>query len=138
MKTGNTELTLNGAGLRAKFFVKVYAVGLYLTARKDATAGLFALKSPKRLHIVTLRELTAGQFADALVEGINKNHRDAEIEPLKARIEQFRASILAPKTAPKGVTVQIDWLPEVGVGASSSTARSAARTSPARISTVPC
>lgn len=114
MQVGNAEVTLNGAGLRARFFIKVYAVGLYLTARKDAGADLLALTGAKRLHLVTLRELTAEQFADALVEGVRKNHSETEIEPLKARIEQFKAAILALKTAPKGATVQIDWLPDAG------------------------
>ena len=105
---------LNGAGLRAKLFIKVYVVGLYLPEKKGAAAEVLALKGPKRLAIVTLRELTAEQFADALVEGIHKNLADSEVEPLKPRIEQFRAAILALKTAPKGAAVQIDWLPESG------------------------
>ncbi len=114
IKAGNAELTQNGAGLRAKFFIKVYAVGLYLTERKTVAAEVLALKGAKRLHIVTLRELTAEQFADALVEGMHKNHSDGEIEALKPRIEQFKAAILALKTAPKGAVIDLDWLPESG------------------------
>ena len=111
---GATELVLNGAGLRNRMFLKVYAIGLYLPEKKSAAAELLALKGAKRMHIVTLRELTAEQFADALVEGIHKNHGDAEIEPLKARIEKFRAIVLDLKTAPKGAIVTLDWLPETG------------------------
>ena len=73
-----------------------------------------ALKGAKRLRIVTLRDLTAEQFADALVEGMQKNHSAAELEPLKARIDTFRATMLDLKAAPKGATVIIDWLPESG------------------------
>lgn len=111
---GGAELALNGAGMRAKLFIKVYAVALYLPERKSAAADALALKGPKRLAIVTLRELTAEQFADALVEGIHKNLADSEAEPLRARIEQFKAAILALKSAPKGAAVNIDWLPESG------------------------
>ena len=113
-KLGATELQLNGAGLRSKFILKVYAIGLYLTEKKITATDVLALKGAKRLRIVTLRELTAEQFAEALVEGIHKNHSDAEIAPLKARIEEFKNAILDVKTAAKGDTVAIDWLPESG------------------------
>jgi len=114
-KLGSADLVLNGAGLRSRLFFKVYAIGLYLAEKKAASADLLAQPGAKRLHIVTLRELTAEQFADALIEGMQKNHSEAEIAALKARIDQFRAAILALKTAPKGATVQIDWQPETGM-----------------------
>lgn len=113
-RLGQTELVLNGAGMRSKFIIKVYAVGLYQVEKKTAAVDVLALKGAKRLHIVTLRELTAEQFADALVEGIHKNHSDAETEPLKARIAEFKNAILSLKTAAKGDVITIDWLPEGG------------------------
>lgn len=113
-KVGDTELVLNGAGLRSKFFLKVYAVGLYLAEKRHSADDLLALKGAKRLHLVTLRDLTAAQFADALVEGIHKNLSEAEVAPLKIRVEQFRSAILALQSAPRGATVDIDWLPASG------------------------
>jgi len=115
VKLGATELQLNGAGMRAKFFLKVYAIGLYLTEKKTAAADVLALNGAKRLQIVTLSGLlTAEKFADALVEGIRKNHSEAEIEPLKTRIEEFKAAILAQKTTAEGAVITIDWQPESG------------------------
>lgn len=114
IKLGAAELQFNGAGQRSRLFFKVYAIGLYLTEKRTTVADVLALKGPKRLHIVTLRELTAEQFADALVEGIHKNHSDAEMAPLKARIEDFRVAMLAVKKAAEGTVVDIDWLPESG------------------------
>lgn len=113
-RLGATELQLNGAGQRSRLFFKVYAIGLYLTEKKATTADVLALKGAKRLHVVTLRELTAEQFAEALVEGIHKNHSDAEMAPLQPRIEEFKNAILAVKTAAKGDVITIDWLPENG------------------------
>ena len=111
---GATELQLNGAGMRSRFILKVYAIGLYLTEKKTAAADVLSLKGAKRLHVVTLRELTAEQFADALVEGVRKNHSDADVAPLNARIEEFKGAIMAVKTAAKGDIITIDWLPENG------------------------
>lgn len=113
-KLDAAELQFNGAGLRSKLFLKVYALGLYLPEKKTAAADVLALSGPKRLHIVTLRELTTEQFADALVGGIRKNHTDAEMAALKDRIEEFRLAILSVKTTAKGTLVTIDWLPESG------------------------
>lgn len=113
-QVGNTELVLNGAGMRSKLFFRVYALGLYLPERKTVATAVLAQAGPKRLHVVTLRELTAEQFADALVEGIRKNHGEAETATLAARVELFKNAILALKTAPKGAVVQIDLLPGTG------------------------
>lgn len=113
-RLGAAELQFNGAGQRSRLFFKVYAIGLYLTEKKTAAADVLALNGPKRLHIVTLRELTAEQFSDALVEGIRKNQSDAEMEPLKARVEDFKAAMLAVKNAAEGTVVDIDWLPDSG------------------------
>jgi hypothetical protein len=109
-----TELVLNGAGLRKKVFFDVYAIGLYLPGKKSTTADILALKGPQHLRIVTLRDLTAEQFADALVEGLHKNHQAAELETLKARIDTFSNILRGLKAAPKGSSVVIDWLPESG------------------------
>ncbi|MBI5923495.1 MAG: chalcone isomerase family protein [Betaproteobacteria bacterium] len=114
IKFGPSELTLNGVGVRARFFIKVYTIGLYLTEKKTTAAEVLALKGAKRLHIVTLRDLSAEDFAAALVGGIHKNHTDAEVEPLKAGIEEFKEAILSVKNSSKGDAVSIDWLPESG------------------------
>ncbi|MFA7270642.1 MAG: chalcone isomerase family protein [Sterolibacterium sp.] len=113
-RLGSVELQLNGAGMRSKFFIKAYVIALYLSEKKTAANEVLALKGPKRLEIVTLRDLSAEAFADALVGGIQKNHSEAEIEPLKASIEEFRNAILAVKSSSKGDIVTIDWLPESG------------------------
>jgi hypothetical protein len=111
---GSFELQLNGAGMRSRFFLRVYAVGLYLMEKKTGAADVLALKGAKRLQVVTLRELTAEQFADALIEGIRKNHSAGETTALNTRIEAFKGAILAVKTAAKGDVISIDWLPDSG------------------------
>jgi hypothetical protein len=113
-RIGTADLVLNGAGMRNRLFFKVYAIGLYLPEKTGTAAAVLAAAGPKRMQIATLRNLTAEQFADALVAGIEKNHAEAEIAPLRARMEAFRATILTLKEAPKGAVVLLDWLPESG------------------------
>ncbi|PKO84878.1 MAG: hypothetical protein CVU17_01480 [Betaproteobacteria bacterium HGW-Betaproteobacteria-11] len=111
--TENTAtLTLNGAGLRGVLFIKAYAMGLYLPRRTTTTADILALLGPKRIHIVALRDLSAEQFADALVKGIHKNHGEAELAILNPRLEGFRATLLAQGEAVKGTVILLDWLPD--------------------------
>lgn len=109
-----TDLTLNGAGLRTRFMLKVYAMGLYLPRRADTPDAIATVAGPKRIQIVTLRELTAEQFADALVDGLRKNHSEAEFSKLQARSDELRSALLALKAAPAGTQIRLEWLPGSG------------------------
>jgi len=119
MKVGAGEtapLLLNGAGLRGVLFIKAYAMALYLPQKAATTAEVLGQKGAKRIRIVPLRELTAEQFADALVGGIRKNHSEQEIAPLAARVETFKTTMLGLNATRKGALIHLDWLPEVGGG----------------------
>lgn len=108
---------LNGAGIRGVLFFKAYVIALYLPQKADTLANVLATVGPRRIHIVALRDLTAGQFADALVKGIRKNHSEAELAALNPRLETFRTTLLALKHAPKGTVIHLDWLPVAEGGA---------------------
>ncbi|MBU2038998.1 MAG: chalcone isomerase family protein, partial [Gammaproteobacteria bacterium] len=49
------ELTLNGAGVRSKFFLDVYVAALYLGNKSNDAAAIIAADEPMaiRLHIVS-------------------------------------------------------------------------------------
>lgn len=114
VKVDGSELTLNGGGVRTRVFFKVYAIGLYLPEKKGSADAVLALKGVKRIRIVTLRDLTAQQFADALVEQIDKNHSEAELAALKPAVDEFKATLLALKAAPAGTVITIDFAPDAG------------------------
>lgn len=111
--SGN-ELVLNGSGLRTRFMLKVYAMGLYLPSRATTPEAIAATAGPKRIQIVTLRELTAEQFADALVEGLKRNHSEADFAKLQTRSDDFRNTLLSLKTAAAGTRINLDWFPGSG------------------------
>ncbi len=111
---GNADLVLNGAGLRSRMFFKVYVVGLYLPEKKTTAEAVLAVPGAKHLQIVTLRELSAEQFAEALVSNIEKNHSATELAPLKTRVEEFRNAVLSINTASKGAVITLDYTPENG------------------------
>jgi len=92
----------------------VYAIALYLPQKQAAAADVLAAKGAKRIAIVTLRDLTAEQLVDALLEALKKNHDEAALAALQARIDQFRTSMLSIVNAPEKSVVHLDWLPESG------------------------
>jgi hypothetical protein len=55
LQGGGTELLLNGAGVRTRFFVDVYVGGLYLMQPSRDAAAIIAADEPMaiRLHIIT-------------------------------------------------------------------------------------
>ncbi|WP_300449464.1 chalcone isomerase family protein [Accumulibacter sp.] len=113
-RVGNSELVVNGAGLRKKLVIKVYAMALYLPEKRGDAEAVLAAKGPKRISLSLLRDLSAKQFVEALEEGVTNNHTEAEMAALKDRLKQFSDTLLALGEAKSGTVVIIDWLPESG------------------------
>ena len=105
---------LNGAGLRTRLFFQVYAMGLYLPKKEATAAAAIGAGGAKRVHIVTLRDLTAEQFAEALVKGFAENHEAAEMAKLQVRLDEFKATLLSIGAAKKGTQISIDFVPGSG------------------------
>lgn len=113
-KVGTGDTVINGAGLRKKVFFKVYAIALYLPQKQSVATDVLAAKGAKRIALVTLRDLTAEEFVDALLEALRKNHDEAALTALKPRIDQFRTNMLSIANAPEKSVVHLDYLPESG------------------------
>jgi len=109
-----SELVLNGAALRTRFMLKIYAIGLYLPRSGNTAEAVAASSGPKRIQITTLRDLDASDFADALVDGLKRNHPEAELAKLQPRIDDFRNTIVALKSTPAGSLIRLEWLPGSG------------------------
>lgn len=111
-RVGDANLALNGAGVRSKFFIKVYAAGLYLPQKTADASQAISQPGPKRVRIVTLRDVGADMFVEGLTKGIQKNHSAAELVTLKSRIDQFEATLKAQKEVAKGSVVTLDLTPD--------------------------
>ena len=108
-QVGNAPLVLAGAGLRKRFFVQVYAMGLYVAERK---ADPLTQPGAKRIAIHMLRDVGADQFSAALVDGMRPNHDAATMQGLAPRIAQLSAILEALQEAKKGMRITLDLLPE--------------------------
>jgi uncharacterized membrane protein YqiK len=108
-RVGNAELVLNGAGLRKRFFLQVYAMGLYLPKKTASAAEAIGAEGPKRAAIHMLRDVGAATFNEALAEGIRENHTEAQVKALESRLNALGAIIAEVKEAKKGMAITLDW-----------------------------
>lgn len=92
LSVGGQELVLNGAGIRTKLIVKVYVGSLYVPAKANSAAAVYA-KAPRRVQLNMLRDVGADQMLEALVDGIKDGNPPADVAAVKAQSDQL-ASIL--------------------------------------------
>lgn len=114
IRIANTELHLNGLGLRGALMIKGYVAGLYLPAKASSLLDIAAGAGPKRLQLRMMRSATPADFVDALVGGIRKNSSAAELQQLDDRIGQLSRAIQAAGAARKGDVVNFDFVPDAG------------------------
>lgn len=114
---GGQLLQLNGAGVRVKVVLDIYAAGLYLPRKDASEAGIIATSGPKSMHVVLLRDLTGEDFADAMVKGFRKNNSDSDNAKYLPRIEAIRDTMLTFGSVKKGTSIHIDFVPGAGTRA---------------------
>ena len=108
------ELVLNGAGVRTRFFFRVYVGALYLGKKTPAANAVINDPGAKRIALHMLRELTSDQFVSALEEGLKNNHSADQLARLDASIKQLRTIFDAVKVAKESDRILIDYLPGTG------------------------
>lgn len=102
------RLALNGAGVRSRFFVKVYVGALYLKQPVQDAATAVEQAPPKRVLLHFLyKEVSAEKLVEAWNEGFEKNTLPEVRAALQSRIDRFNA--LFP-TVRKGDTIRVDLL----------------------------
>ncbi|CAG0984216.1 hypothetical protein BURK1_01910 [Burkholderiales bacterium] len=88
VSVGGQTLVLNGAGVRDKWFFRIYVGSLYLPQKVGDLAGVLA-KGPRRIQMNLLRDLTADQLVGALVGGLNDNNSSADMAAVKAPMDEL-------------------------------------------------
>ena len=84
------------------------------TADGRTADGALTADGPKRVRIVTMREVAAEKFADALMGGVRANQTPEAYSRIEARVLDLRSRILAKGSAAEGTEIVLDLLPEVG------------------------
>lgn len=111
---GGQELKLNGAGVRTKIVFKVYALGFYLQEPKTTVPEVLNAAGPRRIQIVTLRDLTSDEFGQAFMSGLSANTTMDERTRFLPQTKVFGEMFGAIPGLKKGDVLVVDWLPGVG------------------------
>jgi hypothetical protein len=114
VKVAGKDLKLNGAGIRTRIVVNVYAMGLYLTDKKDSTAGVLESTGPRRISIGLLREMTGDDLGQAFMAGITANTDKAERSKFVNQLSAFGETFVSIPQAKKGDVINVDWVPDTG------------------------
>jgi Chalcone isomerase-like len=103
-------LVLNGAGLRKKFFIKVYVGGLYLPAKMSNPASILSSDTPRRMVMHFLYSVSKDQMCDAWEEGLEANTPNASAEVKK----DFKTLCSWMEPIPKGNRLVLTYVPGTG------------------------
>jgi Chalcone isomerase-like len=115
LRLAESDLRLNGVGLRAVAWIKGYAAGLYLQSKTSSPAQALAASGAKRLQLRMLMEVPAAEFTKAIASGITRNTTSADMPALLERMHTFEQRVQALGTVRKGDVDDIDWLPGSGL-----------------------
>ncbi len=112
IEIANTTLTLNGAGIRSKFFFDIYVGALYLPKKtKDAKAAI-NMAGPKRVLMHFLyKEVEKEKLTDGWNDGFENNLIREQFKALKPKLEAFNKLFITVK---RGDVITLDYLPGTG------------------------
>jgi hypothetical protein len=116
-KVAGKDLVLNGAGMRTKFIIKVYAAGLYLPEKKNTVPDILKLEGPRRVTLVMARDISSDDFGQAFMTGLNNNIDNAEKAKYVSQISKFGEMFGAIAGLKKGDVLHLDWIPGSGTQA---------------------
>jgi hypothetical protein len=114
VKVAGKDLKLNGAGMRTKFIIKVYAAGLYLPEKKNNVPDVLKQEGPRRVTLVMMRDITSDDFGQAFMTGLNNNVDKTEKSRFISQISKFGEMFGTIDSLKKGDVLHIDWIPGTG------------------------
>ncbi|MGC2165019.1 MAG: chalcone isomerase family protein [Gallionella sp.] len=114
VQLGTQLLKLNGAGVRTKFFFKVYVAALYLPQKQKSAEAIIAGDHQYRIALHMLRDLSSEKLFKAFNDAIEANHSAAELGAMGAEIKQMAGIFDAAKQVKEGDAITLDYLPGIG------------------------
>ena len=104
------SLALNGAGVRSKFFIKVYVGALYTAQKEAAGDKLLAADAPWQMAFHFLYSVSKNQMCEAWSEGLTDNSPQASAQVKK----DFTSLCDWMAEIPKGNVMRFTYVPGKG------------------------
>ncbi len=112
VQTNGTTLQLNGAGIRSKFFFKIYIAALYLEKISPDAALVLESDGGKRMAMHFLYdEVGKDDLVEAWNDGFAGNGSPAQLADLSGQIAAFNALF---ETVKSGDSIILDYIPGAG------------------------
>jgi len=108
----NSDLKLNGAGIRYKFFFKIYIGALYLSELENNADMILESPGAKRIlmHFI-YDEVAKSKLESAWLNGFSNNTSKAVFVSLQERLARFSQMF---SSMHQGDVVLLDYLPDSG------------------------
>lgn len=108
------DLILNGAGVRTKFFMKVYVSGLFLTEKNSDPKAIINADQPMavRMHIIS-SILTSANMTTAIQEGFDRS-TGHNTKPIQAKIDLL-LKVFNKEPIKIGDVFDIYYVPKEGI-----------------------
>ncbi len=109
----DTELTLNGAGTRSKWFMDLYVGGLYVPQSIDDGQAVINADEPQAitLHIIS-DMITSERMTEATLEGF-KNANNGDLSAIRDDVDRFMS--VFEEEIQEGDVFDLVYLPSEGV-----------------------
>jgi len=105
-------LQLNGAGIRSKFFFKIYIGALYLPEKQNSARKILEQSVANRVLMHFLYdEVSSEKLQNAWQEGFENNTQKSELEALQDRLNRFKQMF---PDLHQGEQVLLDYIPGQG------------------------
>ncbi|MFE8069451.1 chalcone isomerase family protein [Marinobacteraceae bacterium S3BR75-40.1] len=113
LKADSTELKLNGAGVRDKWFIDIYVGGLYLPKASQDAKSIISAQEPQaiKLHMVS-GLIDSEKMTNATIEGFEKS-TGGNMAPIQKQIDAFIN--VFKEEMNEGDVYDIVYVPEKGV-----------------------
>ncbi len=111
---GSQALVLNGAGVRTKWFFKVYVGALYLPQKEASGAAVMADERAHRMAMHMLHALGSGKLFDAFDEAFAACHTPEEMEAMEVQLGELKRIFAAVEQVHEGDVITLDYAPGVG------------------------
>lgn len=112
LPASGTELVLNGAGIRKKFFMDIYVGALYLPARNSSAEAIVSDSSPAGVDMhILYKEISKQKLTEGWEEGFSANLTTAQLAELRPQLDQFNTMFMVVH---KGDVIRIAYIPDTG------------------------